>query len=187
MHLKLSSAKWRPFCPGGDELFVLLSSTQIYTAVTIQTMTSKLFAWKKIYIYVLTWWQYWDNSYWILFCGFIDGKLIGPWEKWKPLIFKYTMLWLQPQNEDAAFMTIHNRFEKPLCRATMKFYEDIIIIVKLLYDELFWEMSNKIHIYISYYFFSKMEQYHFFKVALMENKNMHVKLTKPISCLLMAW
>ena len=32
MHMKISSAKWRPFCPGGDELIIL---TRMYQSVSI--------------------------------------------------------------------------------------------------------------------------------------------------------
>ena len=36
MHLKISSAKWRPFCPGGDELKNPVRSNRQYTCACLQ-------------------------------------------------------------------------------------------------------------------------------------------------------
>ena len=43
MHLKISSAKWRPFCPGGDELIILVFlCMHIYGVTSPQWMNGNL-------------------------------------------------------------------------------------------------------------------------------------------------
>ena len=45
MHLKLSSAKWRQFCPGGDKLIILGINCIVHSNFDIAMFKTKIFSW----------------------------------------------------------------------------------------------------------------------------------------------
>ena len=80
MHFKLSSSKWRPFCPGVDELTVTSTGFDVFFVSSLNMLLNK----QPSNGNDLQWWerqpQLWTGS--IGQCGHVSPVFLGtPWRK----------------------------------------------------------------------------------------------------------